>query len=147
MAVELNDIDSLRKYLQEKNLTLPIDGAERDQPKKVFLPYQWKWEDIEPVVVASGKLVRLAENAEDKGGVARRDTHFFNPRHSKGAVFPMRIGIQYVGPGEQAYSHRHTTQATRFVIKGSPDAYTLVNGEPMPLEEGDLVITPHLNWH
>lgn len=52
-----------------------------------------------------------------------------------------------MGPGEQAYSHRHSAQATRFVIKGAPDAYTLVNGEPFPLEDGDLVITPHLNFH
>src|SRR5438093_9557135 len=116
MAVELKDIDALRSYLKEKNLLLPIDGEERDRPKSVLMPYQWKWEDIEPVVVASGKLVRLAENAEDKGGVARRDTHFLNPRHTNAAAFPMRIGIQYVGAGEQAYSHRHTTQATRFVI-------------------------------
>lgn len=146
MAVEIPDIAAFKRYLEEKNLTIQMDTRDRPE-RRALLPFQWKWEDIEPAVIASGKLVRLAENAEDRGGVARRDTHFHNPRNSKNANFPLRLGIQYVGPGEQAFSHRHSAQATRFVIKGSPDAYTLVNGEPFPLEDGDLVITPHLNWH
>lgn len=145
MAVEISDIETYKRYLNEKNLTISMDTGER--PSRQAFPYQWKWEDIEPAVVASGKLVRLAESFEDRGGVVRRDTHFHNPRNAPHANFPLRLGIQYVGPGEQAVSHRHSAQATRFVIKGAPDAYTLVNGEPFPLEDGDLVITPHLNFH
>ncbi len=145
MAVEIADIDALNAYLKNKNLTIRMDGEEGRRPQPQ--PYQWKWEDIEPAVIASGKLVRLAESFDDRGGVARRDTHFHNPRNAPGVNLAMRIGIQYVGPHEQAISHRHSAQATRFVIKGAPDAYTLVNGEPFPLEDGDLVITPHLNFH
>ena len=147
MATNISDIDALKTYLEEKHLTLVMDRQQEAQRAKVLMPYQWKWEDIEPAVVASGELVRLAENFEDKAGVLRRDTHFHNPRNSPNANFPLRLGIQYVGPGEQAISHRHSAQATRFVIKGAPDAYTLVNGEPFPLNDGNLVITPHLNFH
>ena len=147
MATNISDIDALKTYLEEKHLTLVMDRQQEAQRAKVLMPYQWKWEDIEPAVVASGELVRLAENFEDKAGVLRRDTHFHNPRNSPNANFPLRLGIQYVGPGEQAVSHRHSAQATRFVIKGAPDSYTLVNGEPFPLNDGDLVITPHLNFH
>ena len=145
MTAEIADIDALKAYLQEKNLTIRMDGEPPSRP--AAQPFQWKWADIEPAVLASGQLVRLAEDFEDKGGVVRRDTHFHNPRNAPNANFPLRLGIQYVGPGEQAISHRHSAQATRFVIKGAPDAYTLVNGEPFPLDEGDLVITPHLNFH
>jgi gentisate 1,2-dioxygenase len=145
MAVEIRDMESYQQYLKDKNLTIRMGGEA--PPKKTLLPYQWKWDDIEPAVVASGQLVRLAADFEDRGGVVRRDTHFHNPRNSPDANFPLRLGIQYVGPGEQAISHRHSAQATRFVIKGAPDAYTLVNGEPFPLHDGDLVITPHLNFH
>ena len=147
MATNISDIDALKTYLEEKHLTLVMDRQQEAQRAKVLMPYQWKWEDIEPAVVASGELVRLAENFEDKAGVLRRDTHFHNPRNSPNANFPLRLGIQYVGPGEQAISHRHSVQATRFLIKGAPDSYTLVNGEPFPLNDGDLVITPHLNFH
>ena len=147
MASNISDIDALKTYLEEKHLTLVMDRRQEEQRKKVLMPHQWKWEDIEPAVVASGELVRLAEDFDDKDGVLRRDTHFHNPRNSPNANFPLRLGIQYVGPGEQAISHRHSAQATRFVIKGAPDAYTLVNGEPFPLNDGDLVITPHLNFH
>jgi len=145
MATEISDLETYKKYLEEKNLTIAMGTEER--PSRQAFPFQWKWEDIEPAVVASGKLVRLAENFGDAAAVLRRDTHFHNPRNGPHANFPMRLGIQYVGPGEQAISHRHSAQATRFVIKGAPDAYTLVNGEPFPLEDGDLVITPHLNFH
>lgn len=146
MAVEINDVEALKHYLAEKHLTIQMDQMNERQPA-VLKPYQWKWEDIEPAVIASGKHVKLAQSFEDRTGVLRRDTHFHNPRNSNNANFPLRLGIQYVGPGEQAISYRHSAQATRFVIKGSADAYTLVNGEPFPLEEGDLVITPHLNFH
>ena len=38
-------------------------------------------------------------------------------------------------------------RSTRFIIKGSPDAYTTVDGEPFPLETGDFITTPHLTFH
>ena len=67
MAIEISDLDALKKYLEEKNLTLQTGQGEGRGPK-VLMPYQWTWEDIEPAVVASGKLVRLAENFDDPGG-------------------------------------------------------------------------------
>ena len=59
----------------------------------------------------------------------------------------MALSVQCVLPGEQAISHRHSPGATRFVIKGSPHAFTMVEGEPFPLEEGDFITTPQLTWH
>lgn len=91
MPVEIPDIDALRKYLEDKNLTLVMD-RQQEQPHRVLMPFQWKWEDIEPAVLASGKLVRLAKNEQDLSGVARRDTHFHNPRNSRNANFPLRLG-------------------------------------------------------
>jgi gentisate 1,2-dioxygenase len=112
-----------------------------------MVPYHWKWEHIEPAVVGTAKYVRLADTFEDRGGAVRRLTTMANPKNSPGARVPLQLFIQCVLPGEQALSHRHSAGATRFVIRGSADAFTLVDGEPFPLKEGDFITTPHLNWH
>ena len=57
MAVEIPDVDALKKYLEEKNLTLAMDGQQREQPRRVLMPYHWKWEDIEPAGPAHGRSI------------------------------------------------------------------------------------------
>ena len=81
MATNISDIDALKTYLEEKNLALVMDRQQEGRRTKVLMPFQWKWEDIEPAVVASGELVRLAENLDDIGGVLRRDTHLHRELH------------------------------------------------------------------
>jgi len=49
-------------------------------------------------------------------------------------------------PGEVARAHRHTMAALRFIIE-SDGGYTNVNGEPIPMRPGDLVLTPNWAWH
>jgi len=51
-----------------------------------------------------------------------------------------------VRPGEFAPAHRHTMGAIRFVVEGH-GAATIVEGEPMPMEPGDLITTPSWSWH
>lgn len=145
-TTEITDLESLRRYAEEKHLTLRVD-QQNEAPPRVLAPYHWKWSDVEPAVIGSSKFVRLAENFEDRGGAVRRLTGIANPRNSRGARVPLTLFVQCVLPGEQALSHRHSAGATRFVIKGSPIAYTLVDGEPFPLEDGDFITTPHLNFH
>ncbi len=55
-------------------------------------------------------------------------------------------GIQIVMPGEIARAHRHTPAALRLIIE-SDGGYTNVNGEPIPMRPGDLVLTPNWTWH
>jgi len=146
MAVrEITDVASLQEYCKEHGLSVRVDQQEAYEPR-VLAPYHWKWSEIEPAVLASAKFVRLAANFEDRGGTVRRLTTLANPRNSK-ARAPLTLHVQCVLPGEQALSHRHSAGATRFVIKGSPVAYTTVNGELFPLEDGDFITTPHLNFH
>src|SRR5581483_873270 len=59
----------------------------------------------------------------------------------------VHMSVQCVLPGEVATAHRHNPAAIRFIIKGSPKAYTVVEGEPMPMETGDLITTPNWTWH
>jgi 1-hydroxy-2-naphthoate dioxygenase len=59
----------------------------------------------------------------------------------------IHMSVQCVMPGEVAEAHRHTAAAVRFIIKGGPKAYTIVEGEPIPMETGDFVTTPSWTWH
>jgi gentisate 1,2-dioxygenase len=56
------------------------------------------------------------------------------------------MGAQMVCPGEFAPAHRHTMGAIRFVVEGH-GAVTVVEGEPLPMEPGDLITTPSWSWH
>src|SRR5438034_1171876 len=59
----------------------------------------------------------------------------------------IHMSVQCVLPGEIAEAHRHTAAAIRFVIQGVEGAHTVVEGEPMPMQTGDLVTTPAWTWH
>ena len=59
----------------------------------------------------------------------------------------IHMSIQCVMPGEVAEAHRHTAAAVRYVIQGVDGAYTIVDGEPFPMETGDLITTPGWCFH
>jgi gentisate 1,2-dioxygenase len=145
VGTSITDLDSLKQYCAENNLAVVVDQAPAE-PRQLA-PFHWKWSAIEPAVLGSSRFVRLAADFEDRGGAVRRLTRLVNPRNSTGARVPLALIVQCILPGEQGISHRHSAGATRFVIRGSADAYTLVDGEPYPLEDGDFVTTPHLTFH
>ncbi len=83
----------------------------------------------------------------DRGG-DRRVLSLANPGLS-GAPYatPTLWGaVQYLGPGETAPAHRHTPAALRFVLEGE-GVWTLVNGDPLHMAAGDLILTPSWTWH
>ena len=56
------------------------------------------------------------------------------------------VGLQLILPGETAPNHKHTPSAVRLVVEGS-GGFTTVNGEKLPMEPGDLILTPPGLWH
>jgi 1-hydroxy-2-naphthoate dioxygenase len=78
---------------------------------------------------------------------ARRSLIFQNPDLQRGTSHTINMGVQMILPGETAWAHRHSIAALRFVIQGSSDLYTIVNGVHCELEENDLVLTPNWAWH
>ena len=54
--------------------------------------------------------------------------------------------VQLLQPGEQASMHRHTQNAFRFVLSGD-GSQTVLNGQPFPMNRGDLIMTPAWTWH
>ncbi len=70
-----------------------------------------------------------------------------NPGLAAGMTNTVHISVQLVKPGEVAAAHRHTAAAIRFIVKGTPNAYTIVEGERFPMFEGDFITTPNWTWH
>lgn len=107
-----------------------------------YPPCHWAWTDIRPFMDRASKLVATGPDAE------RRVVQLINPAlvELRSASHTLTANVQMVLPGEIAPSHRHTAGAIRFIIEGTA-AVTIVNGEPVEMKPGDLVLTPGGYWH
>ena len=106
------------------------------------IPWRWRWKDLRQLGERAGELVPI-----DRGG-DRRVLALCNPGLG-GAPFATTTlwgAVQYLGPGEVAPAHHHTPAALRFVLEGE-GVWTLVNGDPVAMGPGDLVLTPSWTWH
>jgi gentisate 1,2-dioxygenase len=107
-----------------------------------MVPSLWRWEEVRSLMVRAGELVS-AEDAE------RRVLAYRNPgtadHELARATDTLWAAVQMVMPGEVAPPHRHTPAALRFVIEG--EGYTVVDGERVEMEVGDVVLTPAWTWH
>lgn len=132
--------------LQEQNLTplWPVlrTAIPQDAPIRIAEPYLWKYALLRPLLLRAGSLTPI-EKAE------RRVLVLCNPGYGLDglrATPSIYIGLQLILPRETAPNHRHTASAVRFVIEGR-GAYTVVAGEKLPMEKGDLILTPSGQWH
>src|SRR3546814_3058391 len=53
---------------------------------------------------------------------------------------------QMIMPGEMAPSHRHPSNALRIILEGE-GAFSVVDGVKMPMNAGDVVLTPGGMFH
>ncbi|HEU4344333.1 MAG TPA: cupin domain-containing protein [Candidatus Binatia bacterium] len=103
-------------------------------------PYLWKWEGLLDGLMKASETIGI-EQAE------RRAIRLVNPHMPlKSTSHTLQFTFSIVNPGEVARAHRHNMAAIRFVVQGK-GAYTAVNGERFPMEEGDLILTPNWTWH
>ena len=109
----------------------PADGACRTC---------WRWTDLLPLAAQRRELVPVGRGGE------RRAIALANPG-LPGAPYAtptLWAAIQYLGPREDAPEHRHTQTAFRFVVEGE-GVWTVVDGDPVAMRRGDLLLTP--GWH
>ena len=111
------------------------------QPRPRAIPTLWRYEEIRPLVMESGKLI-TAKEAE------RRVLILANPgiKDSSQITDTLYAGLQLILPGEVAPTHRHTASALRFIIEGT-GAYTAVEGERTTMHPGDFILTPSWTYH
>lgn len=135
-----------RKGLTARNL-VPLwpnlrAALPHNMPARRTRPMVWRYADIRPELLKAGELTPI-EKAE------RRVLVLANPGlglDNMQATPSIYIGMQLILPRETAPNHRHTPSAVRFVVEGE-GGFTVVEGEKMPMEKGDLILTPALLWH
>jgi 1-hydroxy-2-naphthoate dioxygenase len=104
-------------------------------------PFIWPWETVHAAMLEACDV--LPESM-----TARRNVTFINPTLSRrGTSQTIVAGMQMVKPREVAWAHRHSISALRFVVDGSDCLTTVVNGEAVPMETNDLILTPSWTWH
>ena len=112
------------------------------KPERRTAPTVWRYKDIRPLLLEAGELTPI-EKAERR--VLILNNPGLGPDASR-ATATIYCGLQLILPGEVAPNHRHTPSATRFVVEGE-GGFTVVNGEKLPMEKGDLILTPAGEWH
>ena len=146
MKTETQDLTDLDDFLADRWLSglWKLDRHERTpDPKTKVVPHLWKWEDVYESLLQTRDRIGI-----EKGRTERRTIRLVNPgmQHIEMTSHTMLLACQMIQPGEVAPAHRHTMAAIRFIVQGE-GAYTVVNGEKLPMAAGDLILTPQWTWH
>ncbi|MFF2009990.1 cupin domain-containing protein [Streptomyces sp. NPDC058195] len=130
----------------EQELLVPlwteIGDLMPSHPRSHAVPHLWRWERLRRLAEQAGDLVPVGRGGE------RRAIALANPALG-GRPFAtptLWAAIQYLMPGEDAPEHRHTQHAFRFVVEGS-GVWTVVGGDPVPMNRGDFLPQAGWNWH
>src|SRR5712671_4524754 len=111
------------------------------EPRPEFMPAHWTYDDAKAGLDAAGRLIDVSL-AERRNLVMRNPAPGTNFETTRTLV----CAYQMILPGEKAPSHRHSSHALRVIIDGR-GSFSTVNGEKMPMETGDVVLTPGWCWH
>jgi gentisate 1,2-dioxygenase len=138
------DLDLLYQDLGEQQLQplWELKGLLTPTPTVRSVPHLWSAKQLRALGERAGHLVPI-----ERGG-DRRVLACANPGLDGApyAVSTLWAAVQYLGPHEVAPAHRHTPAALRFVLEGS-GVWTLVDGDPLAMSAGDLILTPSWSYH
>jgi len=136
------DLESLNAWLAERNLLgfWNLNIPTHKDPVSSLKAHLWKGKDLLQGLEYAGETIGMGDSE-------RRTVALRNPALKVGTTRTIQLSLQLVKPGEIAKAHRHNPSAIRFVVKAAPGAYTVVEGERFPMEEGDLITTPNWTWH
>ncbi|NUZ08090.1 cupin domain-containing protein [Piscinibacter koreensis] len=113
------------------------------EPRTEFSPRLWSHARGKALLDEAGELVS-PQQAE------RRNLVMFNPTEGNDyfATPTMMAAYQMIKGGEYARNHRHTPNALRVVIDAiDGDVFTVVDGVALPMNRGDILLTPCWAWH
>lgn len=140
------DLDAHYAELGESDLQplWKLHGLLTPKPAVKTRPFRWRAAVLRRLAERSGELVGI-----DRGG-DRRVLSCANPGLDGApyATSTLWAAVQYLGAGELAPAHRHTPAALRFVLEGEGEGvWTLVDGDPLRMSTGDLILTPSMTFH
>jgi gentisate 1,2-dioxygenase len=130
----------------EKELLVPLWTEIGDlmplHPASKAVPHLWRWTNLLALADQAGHIVPLGRGGE------RRAIALANPAlGGKPYATPtLWAAIQYLMPGENAPEHRHTQHAFRFIVEGE-GVWTVVDGDPVPMNRGDFLPQGGWIWH
>jgi len=147
----LRELDEKLRGLSVEGLWSPASDADMatysKDPHTSVLPHVWKWPELYSAIQTVANMHGLDGKAE------RRVLRLINPayldqknRRQRTTTHTILMTLQLLKPGEVAHDHRHNFAAFRFILKGS-GAYTVVEGEEIAMDAGDLILTPSMTWH
>ncbi|MDA8199256.1 MAG: cupin domain-containing protein [Thermaerobacter sp.] len=110
-------------------------------PRPREVAYKWRWPSVRPLLYEA--LQRVTAEEAERRVLVLRNPGLPGPTACTETLY---AGIQIIGPGEVARTHRHTPNALRFIMEGS-GAFSTVDGERIAMDRGDLVTTPTWTWH
>ena len=123
-------------------LWLTREGLMPFHPQPRAVPHLWRWAELLPLAARSAELVPVGRGGE------RRAISLGNPGLTGDPYTTPTLwaAIQYLAPREDAPEHRHTQSAFRFVLEGE-GVWTVVDGDPVAMRRGDLLLTPGWAFH
>ena len=137
------DVSQYYQRLAELS-TLPFwQREEFTEPAGPERGHVWHWQDVYP------ELARSRQFAADAAALQRRALILCNPgltAPAAGATPTIAAAYQMLFPGESAPVHAHSISAVRFGLAGS-GARMIIDGDRVPMEPGDLILTPGWSWH
>jgi gentisate 1,2-dioxygenase len=143
---EANDpaLADLYEKLSEASLQplWELPGLLTPEPAVRGIPYRWAGKELRELGARAGDLVPVGRGGD------RRVLACCNPGLGGApyAVSTLWAAVQYLRGHEVAPTHRHTPAALRFIVEGE-GVWTLVDGDPLPMGTGDLVLTPSWTFH
>jgi gentisate 1,2-dioxygenase len=111
-------------------------------PRPRASAHLWKWSVLYPLAERAGDLVPVGRGGERRAIALANPTLGGEPY----ATPTLWAAIQYLGPREVAPEHRHSQNAFRFVLEGE-GVWTVVDGDPVAMRRGDLLITAGGRFH
>ncbi len=110
-------------------------------------PYIWHWKEYSPYLnqiseIASKADVSPIEFAD------RQSILLLNPglNGRLQVTNTIRCAISIYNPGDVAPVHLHSPNASRTILSNK-GGYTVVEGERVTADRGDLILTPNGTWH
>jgi gentisate 1,2-dioxygenase len=111
-----------------------LKGLVPPEPKSKAVPFQWRYDEIRPLLMESGSLL-TAEEAERRALVLENPSFTGQSRTTS----TMYAAVQLIMPGEVAPAHRHAASALRFMIEGE-GAFTVVGGQRTTMRRVDALV-------
>lgn len=123
------------------------------QPQPQCVPCHWRYSEVRAALEVASRLVDMS--MAERRILALRNPF---PGNNFATTRTLSLSYQLMLPGERAASHRHASHALRVIIDAGRSSrsgtgadgrgsYSIVDGVRMPMETGDVVLTPGGAWH